>query len=66
MKFKHVGSIFTITRLEEHAAYIYTGQKVGSYYQFPYDGTMWLKGNKTDLLNKGTPNSAIYLEIGFY
>jgi len=66
MKFKLVAPIFTITRLEENAAYIYTGQKVGSYYRFPCDGTECLKGNKRDLLNEGTSNSVIYLEIGFY
>jgi hypothetical protein len=63
MTFKHVAPVFTLTRLEENAAYIYTGQKVGSYCQLPYDGTGWIKGNQTDLLNERTSNSAIYLEI---
>jgi hypothetical protein len=48
MTFKHVAPIFTMTRLEENTAYIYTRQKLWSYYQFPCDGTGWLKGNKTD------------------
>jgi hypothetical protein len=59
MKFKHVAPILTITRLVENVACIYAGQKVGSYYEFPYDRTRWFKGNKTDLLNEGTSNSAI-------
>ena len=66
MTFKHVTPIFTVIRLEGNAAYISTQQKVGSYYHFPFDETGWLNGNKTDLLNERTYNSAIYLEIGFY